>query len=344
MDADLSNPWLIRNWVGAGVRFVGLHFIWAVIGDVYSRDFTSSHAFVKTHDAANENEILLQLSINAWLLCVRVYGVGQCPIDRYTPYSPPTSISSSWLYLIESPSPCHSTIPPQSFCRQAWGRRIHDITRKRLRACTDELHEVCCFQSCASMCLLIFLDIYFLIKITDQTELVEMNIDATAYSAAFRIMKFYPSFSNSWQNEFAGAYRKTLLTASGTQTFLSLAYWINFYTDGKCTLSAYHYSLAMNIDFIIIFSFVASTLTIRNYYKSSLAATLRFSCIITVINLVGLVLDQQRRQSESSELWLSLRRNISVVFSNSIMFFESRFPCPRRSQSEYTYQRSNWQS
>lgn len=83
---------------------------------------------------------------------------------------------------------------------------------------------------------------------------------------------FDPSLSTSmgWQKKFAEAYQKILLAASDTQTFLSIAYWVNFYLDGKCTLSAYHYILAINIGLISLSSFVASTLTVRKYYDTPL--------------------------------------------------------------------------
>lgn len=138
-------------------------------------------------------------------------------------------------------------------------------------------------------------------------------------------MMLDPPSSDCWQNKLAEAYRKTLQAASDMLTFLSLAYWVNFYVDGKCTLSAYHYSLAMDIGLISLSSFVASTLTIRDYYKSLWAAALRFSCIITVMVLLGMVLNRQRGQPESPELLPSSSRKTSAIFLPALCFLDPDF-------------------
>ena len=138
-------------------------------------------------------------------------------------------------------------------------------------------------------------------------------------------MMFDSSPTNSWQRKFAESYQKTLLAASDLQSILSIAYWVNFYVDGKCKLSAYHYSLVRDIGFIALSSFVASTLTIRNYYKTPLAAALRFSCIITVLSLINVILFIQRDQDKFPELLPSFSRNTSAIFLPASCFLDPAF-------------------
>jgi hypothetical protein len=138
-------------------------------------------------------------------------------------------------------------------------------------------------------------------------------------------MIFDPAPSDSWHKKFAEAYQKTLLAASDTQTILSMAYWVNFYLDGKCELSAYHYSLAMDIGLITLSSFVASTLTVRKYWKTPLTATLRFICIIIVLSLIAPILNQQRSQPKFFELLPNFKRKTSAIFLPASCFLDPDF-------------------
>lgn len=135
---------------------------------------------------------------------------------------------------------------------------------------------------------------------------------------------FDPSLSTSmgWQKQFAEAYQKILLAASDTQTFLSIAYWVNFYLDGKCTLSAYHYSLAINIGLISLSSFVVSTLTVRKYYDTPLAAVIRVLSGITIIVLLTMVLDPLQI---AFELWPNRHRKTSAIFFPVSCFLDPAF-------------------
>ena len=136
---------------------------------------------------------------------------------------------------------------------------------------------------------------------------------------------FDPSPSNSWPKRFAEAYEKTLSAASDTQIILSLAYWVNFYLDGKCELSAYHYTLAIDTGLIALSTFVASTVTIRNYYKTPLAASLRYCCFITVLVLIGLVLHLQLDQRETFEQWPTFKKDTSAIFLPASCFLNADF-------------------
>lgn len=97
-----------------------------------------------------------------------------------------------------------------------------------------------------------------------------------------------------------------LIANADTQIFISLSYGINFALSSKCTLSAYHYKVALNMVLLALASTTLSTLMIRDYWKRSLtAAALRTAVVVVILVFLGrLMAYQYMRASRHEELLL----------------------------------------
>ncbi|MBE3042123.1 hypothetical protein IMZ48_05985 [Candidatus Bathyarchaeota archaeon] len=96
-----------------------------------------------------------------------------------------------------------------------------------------------------------------------------------------------------------------LIASADTQLFLALAYGINFAVSSKCTLSAYHYEVGLNMALLALASTNLSTLMIRDYYaRAKIAAVLRTLVILVSYAFVGRMIAYQfTRVSKPEEVW-----------------------------------------
>ncbi len=77
-------------------------------------------------------------------------------------------------------------------------------------------------------------------------------------------------------SNFREAVRALVLGAADTQIVLIIAQILNFVTTGKCSLSAYHFRAAVDAMLISFSSMVLSVAAVRSYWRSRLAAGIRF--------------------------------------------------------------------
>ncbi|KAI3324384.1 hypothetical protein HD806DRAFT_543725 [Xylariaceae sp. AK1471] len=76
---------------------------------------------------------------------------------------------------------------------------------------------------------------------------------------------------------FYRVLRALVILTADTQSVITLAYGISFGTSGKCTTSAYHYSMGLSTILCACTSITFSVLIVHNYWKAKVAAFLRFS-------------------------------------------------------------------
>jgi hypothetical protein len=76
---------------------------------------------------------------------------------------------------------------------------------------------------------------------------------------------------------FYRVLRALVVLTADTQSVLALAYGISFGTSGKCTTSAYHYSMGLSTILCACTSITFSVLIVHDYWKAKVAAFLRFS-------------------------------------------------------------------
>ncbi|KAI0405967.1 hypothetical protein F4802DRAFT_126891 [Xylaria palmicola] len=76
---------------------------------------------------------------------------------------------------------------------------------------------------------------------------------------------------------FYRVLRALVMLTADTQSVLALAYGINFGTSGKCTTSAYHYSMGLSTILCACTSVTFSVLIVHDYWRARVAAFLRFS-------------------------------------------------------------------
>jgi hypothetical protein len=81
---------------------------------------------------------------------------------------------------------------------------------------------------------------------------------------------------------FYRVIRALVILTADTQSVLALAYGISFGTSGKCTTSAYHYSMALSTILCACTSITFSVLIVHDYWKAKLAALLRFAVAVVI--------------------------------------------------------------
>lgn len=135
-----------------------------------------------------------------------------------------------------------------------------------------------------------------------------------------------------------------LIANADTQIFISLSYGINFALSSKCTLSAYHYKVALNMVLLALASTTLSTLMIRDYWKRSLtAAFLRTTVVIVILIFLGrLMAYQYMRASRHEELLLPKLMGQRVSTDSSILANVAHAMRRIRSRRLASEARPNW--
>lgn len=95
-----------------------------------------------------------------------------------------------------------------------------------------------------------------------------------------------------------------ILVISDAATLLGFAYYFNFMLAAKCSISTYHYYVALDIILFTCSTIVMATLLSRAYYWRSLAAAFRFPLALAYFFFVGLLLFYQSVRAPKFPEWL----------------------------------------
>ncbi|KEZ44138.1 hypothetical protein SAPIO_CDS3057 [Scedosporium apiospermum] len=110
-----------------------------------------------------------------------------------------------------------------------------------------------------------------------------------------------------------------LIANADTQIFISLAYGINFALASKCTLSAYHYKVGLNMVLLALASTNLSTLMIRDYWRrAKLAASMRFLVVAFIyVVLIWMLVYQFMGASRPEDTWSFLTKQRGGLATDS---------------------------
>lgn len=124
---------------------------------------------------------------------------------------------------------------------------------------------------------------------------------------------------------FYKAFRTFLLATSDTQMLLMFAYGLNFFLKQKCTISAYHYTIVLEIGMISCANFVLVTAFVSEYWKAPITAFLRSGAMLVVSAFMGVVLHRQNYRIENPEYLPPLSRKDSGILLPMSCFLDSQF-------------------
>jgi len=102
-----------------------------------------------------------------------------------------------------------------------------------------------------------------------------------------------------------------LFVVGDAQLVTAFAYGINFGNSGKCTVSAYHYSVMVNTLVIALSSLTLSVYLPRHYWRARFPATMRTLATIVVFAFLLRFLAYQVEQESSPELMMRGRASSS---------------------------------
>ena len=124
---------------------------------------------------------------------------------------------------------------------------------------------------------------------------------------------------------FYKAFRTFLLATSDTQMLFNLAYGLNFWLVRKCTVSAYHYTIGIEIGLISCACFVLTTAFVTEYWKAPITGELRCSAMLVIFAFLGVELNHQRTRVESPEYLTPFSRRDSAILLPASCFLDSKF-------------------
>lgn len=113
------------------------------------------------------------------------------------------------------------------------------------------------------------------------------------------------------------------MSAADSQSFLAIAYWVSFYLEGRCTLTAYHYSLSLDVGLVSCSTFVVSAAIVHGYSDAPLAALLRYAVAFVSLVILSLYVVYQHGQLNAPEQW-PRHKSTSALFLPSACFLDSR--------------------
>jgi len=101
---------------------------------------------------------------------------------------------------------------------------------------------------------------------------------------------------------------KSLLVSAGdTQLILALVYGINFGISGKCTMSAYHYNVAIDNMVVALTCLTLSVYMLPDYWEARLASALRVLVTCLIFAFLLRFLAYQFQTAVSPDLMLGFR-------------------------------------
>ena len=127
------------------------------------------------------------------------------------------------------------------------------------------------------------------------------------------------------QKIFDKAFRTFLLATSDTQMLFNFAYGLNFWLVQKCTISAYHYAIVVEIGMISCANFILTTAFVSEYWKAPITGLLRTVAMIVIFTFLGVVLEHQRTRVENPEYLPPFDRKDSAILLPASCFLDTRF-------------------
>ena len=106
---------------------------------------------------------------------------------------------------------------------------------------------------------------------------------------------------------------------------LMFAYGLNFFLIQKCTISAYHYTIVLEIGMISCANLVLITAFVSEYWKAPITAVSRSSAILVVFAFMGVVLHRQNYRIENPEYLPPLSRKDSGILLPISFFLDYQF-------------------
>ncbi|KAG8534406.1 uncharacterized protein KY384_001251 [Bacidia gigantensis] len=129
-------------------------------------------------------------------------------------------------------------------------------------------------------------------------------------------------------------YRTLILAVSDTQTLTTIAYGLDFWLIQKCSMSAYHYVIAINICLISCANFVLSLSLVREYWKAPASALLRVVGIAVIFGYLLKLLIYQGSRKDFPEYQPPLGMTSSALLLPATCFLDSEFADFYRSYTE----------
>lgn len=102
-----------------------------------------------------------------------------------------------------------------------------------------------------------------------------------------------------------------IISTADAQILTSMAYGINFAEEGKCTLSAYHYSVGVHYVLSSLAIATLSMVMVRDYWKTPVSAALRIAATLLVFIVLGRMLTYQYLRKVAPEYMYTYRANAS---------------------------------
>ena len=124
---------------------------------------------------------------------------------------------------------------------------------------------------------------------------------------------------------FTKAFRTFLLATSDTQMLFNFAYGLNFFLIQKCTISAYHYAIVIEIGLMSCASFVLTMAFVSEYWKAPITGVLRWIVILVIVSFLGVELNHQRTRTEYPEYQPPFSRKDSAILLPASCFLDSQF-------------------
>lgn len=121
------------------------------------------------------------------------------------------------------------------------------------------------------------------------------------------------------------AFRTYLLATLDTQMLFMFAYGLNFWLVQKCTISAYHYAIGIEIGLISCANSILTIAFVSEYWKAPFTGMLRLVAMVPIFAFLGYELNQQRTRVENPEYIPSFSRNDSTVLLPASCFLDSQF-------------------
>ena len=116
-----------------------------------------------------------------------------------------------------------------------------------------------------------------------------------------------------------------VLVISDSSAILGTAYCLNFNLVSKCTLSAYHYYIAVDIMLFACSAIVLAALLSHPYYWQTIAALLRFLLNVTLLTFSGILVVYQGFRTPIFPEWMPpdiKRRNDSALILPASCFLD----------------------
>jgi hypothetical protein len=133
--------------------------------------------------------------------------------------------------------------------------------------------------------------------------------------------------AESPDEKWAMVVRTIALAVSDSQSLLALAYSVNFkpfmpFTPEVCTMTVYHYTIAINYILMSLSAAVMSVLMVQNYWKTPIASVLRTCAHATVFIFMFMIMSNQLARPTFPEWEPTFHRKDSAILLPAACFFD----------------------